>query len=88
MVHDIKLVQMAMEWEDMTMLSGRVDQSYSDRVWKEVVTSGGERGGVGGGRYSATIRISASTEKPWTIQALRPDGEYGTEYTFGEPRLV
>jgi len=68
-------------------------QVDSDRVWEVVVvvvvmSRGDDGGGVGGGWYLATMRINASTEKPWTIQALRPDGKYGTEYTFGEPRLV
>jgi hypothetical protein len=27
-------------------------------------------------------------EKPWTIQALRPDGEFGIEYSFGDLRSV
>ncbi|KAL7436119.1 hypothetical protein ACHAXH_003963 [Discostella pseudostelligera] len=101
MVHEMKIGKMAVESEDVVEViyanAGgpygsevlRGVQVDSDRVWEEVVTSrGDDGGGVGGGWYLATMRINASTEKPWTIQALRPDGEYGTEYTFGEPRLV
>ncbi|KAL3771244.1 hypothetical protein ACHAWU_004244 [Discostella pseudostelligera] len=101
MVHEMKIGKMAVESEDVVEViyanAGgpygsevlRGVQVDSDRVWEEVVTSrGDDGGGVGGGWYLATMRINASTEKPWTIQALRPDGKYGTEYTFGEPRLV
>jgi hypothetical protein len=49
----------------------------SDRVWEEVVMGGG--GGLVG------IGTSHS-ERPWTIQAVRPDGSFGDEYTFCEPR--
>ncbi len=60
-------------------------QEDSDRVWEEVME---RRGGCGDRWYLATMRINASTEKPWTIQALRPDGEFGIEYTFGDSRSV
>ena len=62
-------------------------QEDSDRVWEEVVKGNGA-GGCGDGWYVAAMRINASNEKPWTIQALRQDGKFGTEYTFGEPRML
>ena len=60
-------------------------QADSDRVWDEVVMKGEE---VGGDWYKATMKINARADKPWTIQAVRPDGSLGTEYTFGDPRTV
>ncbi|KAL7525771.1 hypothetical protein ACHAXR_001153 [Thalassiosira sp. AJA248-18] len=59
-------------------------QADSDRVWDEVVM----KGGVGSEWHKATMKINAHAEKPWTIQAVRPDGSLGTEYTFGDPRTV
>ena len=43
---------------------------------------------VGSDWYKATMRITAYSDKPWTIQAVRPDGRLGKVYTFGEPRMV
>ncbi|KAL7548994.1 hypothetical protein ACHAWF_012262 [Thalassiosira exigua] len=76
-------------------------QSDSDRVWNELVmrdSEGQEVGGaavdaakgsgVGNDWYKAEMRITAHGDKPWTIRAVRPDGTLGTEYTFGEPRVV
>ena len=60
-------------------------QADSDRVWDEVVMKGEE---VGGDWYKATMKINARADKPWTLQAVRPDGSLGTEYTFGDPRTV
>ena len=95
MVHEIKMGKLAVESEDVLeviyanaggpygseVLQGV--QEDSDRVWEEVM----ERRG-GDGWFLATMRINASMEKPWTIQALRPDGEFGIEYTFGDLRSV
>eukprot|EP00581_Thalassiosira_minuscula_P022439 CAMPEP_0184423776 /NCGR_PEP_ID=MMETSP0738-20130409/97839_1 /TAXON_ID=385413 /ORGANISM="Thalassiosira miniscula, Strain CCMP1093" /LENGTH=150 /DNA_ID=CAMNT_0026785967 /DNA_START=36 /DNA_END=488 /DNA_ORIENTATION=- len=65
-------------------------QADSDRVWNEVVMKKNDGGDVGFGKdwYKAEMRITAHEGKPWTIQAVRPDGSLGTEYTFGEPRVV
>ena len=60
-------------------------QADSDRVWDEVVMGGG---GVGDDWYKASMRINAHVDKQWTIQAVRPDGSFGTEYAFCEPRTV
>ncbi|KAL3802473.1 LOW QUALITY PROTEIN: hypothetical protein ACHAW5_009732 [Stephanodiscus triporus] len=59
----------------------------SDRVWDEIVTKG-DGGGVGGDWYKSAMRINAHSGKPWTIQAVRPDGSFGEEYTFCDPRAV
>jgi len=61
-------------------------QADSDRVWNEVVLTGD--GGVCSDWYKATMQINAHMEKPWTIQAVRPDGSLGTEHIFGDPRKV
>lgn len=61
-------------------------QADSDRVWNDVILKG--EGGVCSDWYKATMQINAHAEKPWTIQAVRPDGSLGTEYTFGGPRAV
>ena len=53
-------------------------QKDSDRVWRENVLSGY----VGKDWLKATIRINASDAKPWTAQAVRPDGSLGTVFTF------
>lgn len=74
-------------------------QADSDRVWKEVImkqqeqddADGGDEvtgGGIGSDWYKAEMRINAFESKPWTIQAVKPDGSLGTEYTFGDPRIV
>lgn len=67
-------------------------QADSDRVWEDVVMKkcgdDGDGEGVGNDWYKAAMRINAHVEKPWTIQAVRPDGTLGTEYTFGDPREV
>ena len=97
MVHEIKMGKSAVESEDVmdviyTNAGGPYGsevlqgvQKDSDCVWEEVME---RRGGCGDGWYLATMRINASTEKPWTIQALRPVGEFGIEYTFRDPRSV
>ena len=99
MVHEMKMGKLAVESEDvMEVIYANVGGPYgsevlrgvqedSDRVWEEVVKSNGA-GGCGDGWYLATMRINASNEKPWTIQALRQDGKFGTEYTFGGPRML
>ena len=66
-------------------------QADSDRVWNEIIMADDdEKGGDGVGKdwYKATLQINAHSVKPWTIQAVRPDGSLGIEYTFGEPRTV
>jgi len=68
-------------------------QADSDRVWNEVIMKKGGKDdddgvGVGNDWYKAEMRINAHEEKPWTIQAVRPDGSLGTEYTFGDARTV
>mmetsp|Transcript_88 Transcript_88/g.212 ORF Transcript_88/g.212 Transcript_88/m.212 type:complete len:98 (-) Transcript_88:367-660(-) len=67
-------------------------QADSDRVWKEVVMKEGgdddDGDGVGKDWYKAEMKINAYDDKPWTIRAVRPDGTLGTEYTFGDPRIV
>lgn len=50
----------------------------SDQVWEQQVLSGK----VGCDWYKATIRINAHADKPWTAQAVKPDGTRGKEYTF------
>jgi hypothetical protein len=99
MVHEMKMGKLAVESEDvMEVIYANVGGPYgsevlrrvqedSDRVWEEVVKGNGA-GGCGDGWYVAAMRINASNEKPWTIQALRQDGKFGTEYTFGEPRML
>jgi hypothetical protein len=32
--------------------------------------------------FKATIKITANADKPWTAQAVRPDGSLGTLYEF------
>jgi hypothetical protein len=54
-------------------------QADSDRVWKDVVL---QKDGVGHDWYKATIAIHAHETKPWTAQAVRPDGSLGTMYSF------
>lgn len=66
-------------------------QADSDRVWRDVVmreSEGGGGAGVGNDWYKAEMRITAHADKPWTIRAVKPDGSLGTEYTFGDPRVV
>jgi hypothetical protein len=57
-------------------------QQESDRVWNEQVLSGK----VGQDWYKATIQINAFEDKPWTAQAVRPDGSFGTEFAFEATR--
>jgi len=54
----------------------------SDAVWHDQVVS--ERATVGEDWYKATIQINASADdsRPWTAQAVRPDGSLGTEFEF------
>ncbi|KAL7556847.1 hypothetical protein ACA910_016321 [Epithemia clementina (nom. ined.)] len=54
-------------------------QEASDAVWKTVVD---ESAGVGDDWFKATIQINAHESKPWTAQAIKPDGSKGTLYTF------
>ena len=97
MVHEMKMGQTALESSDVVeVIYANVGGPYgsevlegvqadSDRVWDEVIMQkDGEEGGVGYDWYKASMRINAHEEKPWTIQAVRPDGSLGTEYTFGE----
>ena len=64
-------------------------QADSDRVWNEIVMAdNNDANSVGKDWFKATIQINAHSDKPWTIQAVRPDGSLGTEYAFGEPRTV
>jgi hypothetical protein len=53
-------------------------QIDSDRVWEESIQSGK----VGQDWYKAIIRIKAHEAKPWTAQAVRPDGSVGTQFVF------
>lgn len=53
-------------------------QKDSDNVWNEVVM----KDEVGKDWYKATIQINASDSKPWTAQAVRPDGSLGKVFTF------
>jgi hypothetical protein len=52
----------------------------SDRVWQENVMA--ENSDVGQDWYKATIQINAHPTKPWTAQAIKPDGTLGTEFPF------
>ena len=53
-------------------------QKDSDNVWDNVVL----KGDVGEDWYKATINIQAHPTKPWTAQAVLPDGTFGTKFTF------
>jgi hypothetical protein len=53
-------------------------QKDSDKVWETEVLSGN----VGRDWYKATIAINAHPTKPWTAQAVKPDGSLGTIFTF------
>ena len=55
-------------------------QQASDTVWKKVCSHVTE--GVGHDWLKATIQINAYADKPWTAQAVRPDGSLGTVYEF------
>jgi hypothetical protein len=64
-------------------------QQDSDRVWNEIVMAdNNDANAVGKDWFKATMQINAHSDKPWTIQAVRPDGSLGTEYAFGEQRIV
>jgi len=64
-------------------------QADSDRVWNEIIMAdNNDADAVGKDWYKATMQINAHSDKPWTIQAVRPDGSLGAEYAFGEPRTV
>lgn len=54
-------------------------QADSNRVWNEDVMA---KGGVGQDWYKATIQINAHETKPWTAQAVKPDGSMGQEFIF------
>jgi hypothetical protein len=54
-------------------------QEASDRVWNEVVL---KNDGVGEDWFKATIAINAHPTKPWTAQAVRPDGTLGCIHVF------
>jgi hypothetical protein len=53
-------------------------QQASDDVWDTQVMTGA----VGQDWYKATIAIHAHPTKPWTAQAVKPDGTLGTKFTF------
>ena len=53
-------------------------QKDSEKVWKSEVLSGN----VGSDWYKAIIAINAHSSKPWTAQAVKPDGTLGTNFTF------
>ena len=55
-------------------------QKDSDQVWNEKVISPDAE--VGQDWYKATIAITAHPTKPWTAQAVKPDGTLGTVFTF------
>jgi len=55
-------------------------QKDSDKVWEAEVLSGN----VGRDWYKATIAINAHPTKPWTAQAVKPDGSFGTTFVFEE----
>lgn len=60
-------------------------QVDSDRVWNEIVMAdNNDPNAVGRDWYKATMQINAHFDKPWTVQAVRPDGSLGAEYTFDE----
>ena len=59
-------------------------EADSNRVWSKVMSG---EGGVGADWFKASIRINAHVDKPWTIQALRPNGTLGTEHTFEEMKV-
>ena len=64
-------------------------QADSDRVWNEIIMAdNNDADAVGKDWYKATMQINAHSDKPWTIQAVRPDGSLGAEYAFGEPRTL
>jgi hypothetical protein len=54
-------------------------QRDSDNVWNTQVLT---HRGVGDDWYKATIRITAYPDRPWTAQAVRPDGTMGTLNEF------
>lgn len=56
-------------------------QQDSDQVWNEQVANP-ETATVGHDWYKATIQIHAHSTRPWTAQAVRPDGTLGTEFAF------
>jgi hypothetical protein len=54
-------------------------QRDSDAVWHNQVAT---NRGVGNDWYKATIQIVAHPDRPWTAQAVRPDGTLGTLHEF------
>jgi hypothetical protein len=54
-------------------------QRDSDAVWHDQVAT---NRGVGNDWYKATIQIVAHPDRPWTAQAVRPDGTLGTLHEF------
>lgn len=57
-------------------------QEESDRVWKQVVMSDAVEASVGKDWYKATIQITAYADRPWTAQAIKPDGSLGQVFEF------
>lgn len=57
-------------------------QEESDRVWKQVVMSDAVEASVGKDWYKATIQINAYADRPWTAQAVKPDGSLGQVFEF------
>ena len=67
-------------------------QRDSDRVWNEKVlnttssndadSNNSNNKGEFDDWFKATIQINAHATKPWTAQAVKPDGTLGTEFTF------
>ena len=54
-------------------------QQDSDTVWEKQVLT---RQGVGKDWFMATIQITAHRDRPWTAQAIQPDGTLGTLFEF------
>jgi hypothetical protein len=54
-------------------------QEESDAVWNGQVLT---HRGVGEDWYKATIQITAHADRPWTAQAVRPDGTLGSLHEF------
>lgn len=55
-------------------------QAASDKVWETDVLPATRP--VAADWYKATIQINAHATKPWTAQAVRPDGTLGTVFEF------
>jgi hypothetical protein len=57
-------------------------QQDSDAVWQTILRNNDDKS-VGHDWYKATIAINAHPTEPWTAAAVRPDGSFGTTFTFG-----